>query len=99
VELGPSSKLPRGQGANYRDPRDGQPDIVVRHDDGSLSAFSAVCTHAGCTVGYQGGQIVCPCHGGTFDPSSGAVVSGPPPSGLARRRVVEKGGRIYAVPS
>jgi thiosulfate dehydrogenase [quinone] large subunit len=99
VKLGPSNRLPRGQGANYTDPRDGRPDIVVRHDDGSLSAFSAVCTHAGCTVGYQGGQIVCPCHGGTFDPSSGAVISGPPPSGLARKRVVERGGTIYALPS
>jgi thiosulfate dehydrogenase [quinone] large subunit len=99
VKLGPSSRLPPGQGATYRDPRDGSPDIVVRHDDGSLSAFSAVCTHAGCTVGYQGGQIVCPCHGGTFDASTGAVVAGPPPSGLGRRKVVESGGSIYAVPS
>ena len=99
VKLGPSSRLPRGQGASYTDPRDGRPDIVVRHDDGSLSAFSAVCTHAGCTVAYQGGQIVCPCHGGTFDPSTGAVISGPPPSGLTQRRVVETGGTIYAVPS
>src|SRR4051812_15092806 len=97
VKLGPSSRLPRGQGANYTDPSDGNPDIVVRHDDGSLSAFSAVCTHAGCTVGYQNGQIVCPCHGGTFDPTSGAVVGGPPPSGLARRKVLEAGGSIYAV--
>ena len=99
MKLGPSSRLPSGQGATYPDPRDGSPDIVVRHNDGSLSAFSAVCTHAGCTVGYQGGQIVCPCHGGTFDPNSGAVISGPPPSGLASRKVVEAGGSIYAVPS
>ena len=99
VELGPSRRLPHSQGATYRDPTDGRPDIVVRHADGTLSAFSAVCTHAGCTVGYQNGQIVCPCHGGTFDASSGAVVSGPPPSGLARKRVVESGGSIYAVPS
>jgi thiosulfate dehydrogenase [quinone] large subunit len=99
VELGPASRLPRRQGTTYRDPGDGRPDIVIRHDDGSLSAFSAVCTHAGCTVGYQGGEIVCPCHGGAYDASSGAVVSGPPPSGLARRRVVERGGTIYALPS
>ncbi len=99
VKLGPSSRLPRGQGATYRDPADGRPDIVVRHDDGSLSAFSAVCTHAGCTVGYQSGEIVCPCHGGTFDPKTGAVLSGPPPSPLASRRVIEAGGLVYSVPS
>jgi thiosulfate dehydrogenase [quinone] large subunit len=99
VKLAPSGRLPRGQGATYRDPRDGRPDIVVRHGDGTLSAFSAVCTHAGCTVGYQNGQLVCPCHGGTFDASSGAVVAGPPPSALATRRVIESGGSIYALPS
>lgn len=99
VRLGPSSRLPRGQGATYRDPGDGAPDIVVRDARGNLRAFSAVCTHAGCTVGYEGGQLVCPCHGGVFDASTGAVVSGPPPSGLAVRRVVESGGQIYSVPA
>jgi thiosulfate dehydrogenase [quinone] large subunit len=97
VKLGPSGRLPAGQGATYRDPADGSPDIVVRSPSGKLVAFSAVCTHAGCTVGYQNGQLVCPCHGGTFDAKSGAVVSGPPSQGLAKRRVMEIGGDIYAV--
>ena len=99
VKLAPSSRLPRGEGATYSDPADGQPDIIVRDSSGGIKAFSAVCTHAGCTVGYQGGQIVCPCHGGTFDASTGAVISGPPQGPLAARRVVESGGYIYAVPS
>src|SRR4051812_34180994 len=98
VRLGPSSRLPRGQGATYRDPADGSPDIVVRGADGKLTAFSAVCTHAGCTVGFEGGQIVCPCHGGTFDAHTGEVISGPPPQGLAAKRVVESGGAIYSLP-
>jgi thiosulfate dehydrogenase [quinone] large subunit len=99
VRLGPANRLPRGQGATYRDPTDGSPDIVVRDTSGKLKAFSAVCTHAGCTVGYQGGQLVCPCHGGTFDARTGQVISGPPPQALAIRHVVESGGQIYAVPA
>ena len=99
VRLAPSSRLPRGQGATYPDPGDGSPDIIIRGTDGKLTAFSAVCTHAGCTVGYEGGQLVCPCHGGTFDAHTGAVISGPPPQGLAARRVLEAGGNIYAVPA
>ena len=99
VRLAPSNRLPRGAGATYRDPGDGSPDIIVRGTDGKLTAFSAVCTHAGCTVGYEGGQLVCPCHGGTFDARTGAVISGPPPQGLAAKRVVEAGGQIYAVPA
>jgi thiosulfate dehydrogenase [quinone] large subunit len=99
VKLGPSSRLPKGQAAEYRDPSTGQPDLVIRQPDGSLSAFSAVCTHAGCTVGYQGGEIVCPCHGGVYSATTGAVVSGPPPAPLATRKVTESGGDIYAIPS
>jgi thiosulfate dehydrogenase (quinone) large subunit len=99
VRLGASSQLPAGQAATYNDPGDQQPDIVIRQSNGRLAAFSAICTHAGCTVGYEGGQIVCPCHGGTYDASTGAVVSGPPPSGLTPRHVIESGGSIYAVPS
>ena len=99
VKLGPSNRLPNGQAAEYQDPSDGQPDILIRQSDGSLNAFSAVCTHAGCTVGYQGGEIVCPCHGGVYSAQTGQVLAGPPPAPLAAKRVVEDGGEIYAVPS
>jgi thiosulfate dehydrogenase (quinone) large subunit len=99
VKIGPSSKLPNGQAALYRDPSNGQPDIAIRQPDGSLTAFSAVCTHAGCTVGYQSGEIVCPCHGGTYSAATGAVTGGPPPAPLAQRKLIEQKGEIYAVPS
>jgi thiosulfate dehydrogenase [quinone] large subunit len=99
VKIGPSSRLPDGQAATYRDPSTQQPDIVIRNSDGSLVAFSAVCTHAGCTVGYESGQIVCPCHGGTYSATTGQVTGGPPPTPLARRKVIESKGSIYAVPS
>lgn len=48
-------------------------------------AYSAVCTHLGCTVleGLRAEAIFCPCHAGVFDPRRGAiVVSGPPPRPL-----------------
>ena len=99
VKLGPANRLPSGQAATYSDPSDGSPDILIRGSDGSLKAFSAVCTHAGCTVGYEGGVIVCPCHGGEYSAETGEVIAGPPPSGLAPKRVLEAGGQIYAVPS
>jgi thiosulfate dehydrogenase (quinone) large subunit len=99
VKLGASSQLPAGQGATYQDPSTGNPDIVVREANGSLVAHSAVCTHAGCTVGYQGGQLVCPCHGAVYDAQTGAVISGPAPAPLAPRKVLERAGTIYALPS
>lgn len=99
VRLGPASQLPAGQAATYQDPGDGQPDIVVREANGGLVAHSAVCTHAGCTVGYQGGQIVCPCHSSVFDARTGAVITGPATVPLPPRKVIEDGGAIYALPA
>jgi cytochrome b6-f complex iron-sulfur subunit len=48
----------------------------------TFRAASAVCTHLGCTVNLSGAGFHCPCHGSVFD-TSGAVVSGPAPNGLA----------------
>jgi thiosulfate dehydrogenase (quinone) large subunit len=99
VRLGAASQLPVGQGATYRDPANGQPDIVIRQANGTLVAHSAVCTHAGCEVGYQGGQIVCPCHGSVFDAKTGAVITGPAVTGLSPRKVIQHAGEIYALPA
>jgi Rieske Fe-S protein len=43
-----------------------------------LVAFSAICTHLGCTVFEklsQDGLIACPCHGSRFDPTRHAAVA------------------------
>ena len=46
-----------------------------------LVAYSAICTHLGCTVLGKltsDGDILCPCHGSMFDPAADAkVVRGP----------------------
>ena len=56
-----------------------------------IAAYSAICTHLGCTVRFSEeamaaapySHIHCPCHAGMFDPRRGAVViSGPPPRPL-----------------
>jgi cytochrome b6-f complex iron-sulfur subunit len=69
--------------------------MLIHHEDGSWVALSAVCTHLGCTVQYQPAQsrIYCGCHGGTYDPKTGANVSGPPPKPLTlfKTSVTEKG--------
>lgn len=55
-----------------------------------IVAYSAICTHAGCTVtGWvrdQGAQVLkCPCHNSEYDPRRGAtVVFGPAPHHLAK---------------
>ncbi len=97
--LGPASRLPSGHAAYYRDPASGAPDILVRDAQGALAAHSAICTHAGCTVQYSGGQLICPCHGSIFNAATGAVLQGPAVTPLPARRVIERGGQLYALPS
>jgi Rieske Fe-S protein len=66
--------------------------VIIIHIGGSVyHAFSATCTHAGCTLGYSSGTIICPCHGGTYSPNTGAVTGGPPPSGLTAYTVTQSG--------
>lgn len=57
----------------------GVPTIVLRTAE-SVKAFSLICTHLGCIVEWQPGQMefYCPCHDGRFD-QFGEVLAGPPP--------------------
>ena len=99
VRVAASTQLPAGTATLYRDPADGLPDIVVRQQSGSLTACTAICTHAGCQVDYADGVLQCPCHGSQFDSLTGAVRRGPATRPLAVKRVIERGGDIYALPS
>ena len=61
-----------------------------------IKAFSAICTHLGCIVDWDGQKrkIVCPCHAGSFD-FEGRVVSGPPPRPLPAYPVKVADGKIF----
>lgn len=50
--------------------------VVTQPSAGQFKAFSAVCTHQGCTVNLiANGMIDCPCHQSQFDISTGAPTS------------------------
>lgn len=73
-----------------------KPGILVRTPSGQLRAFSAVCTHLGCTVQYRSDleQIWCACHNGHYN-LQGINVSGPPPRPLQPYDVRVLGKEIY----
>jgi cytochrome b6-f complex iron-sulfur subunit len=76
-------------------PFGGQPAILIRRRDGVYRAFTAVCTHLGCTVQYRDKDqlIWCACHDGIYD-LNGRNVSGPPPRPLEMYDVHEIGDQI-----
>jgi Rieske Fe-S protein len=58
--------------------------VVTQPTAGAFKAFTAVCTHQGCTVGtVANGTIDCPCHGSKFSIKDGSVVNGPATRPLA----------------
>lgn len=69
--------------------------VLVIHTPGGFKAFSAICTHLGCVVGFDDKtrKMVCPCHAGVYD-LDGKVIAGPPPRPLPAYEVSILQGRI-----
>ena len=51
--------------------------VVTQPTEGDIHVFSTTCTHTGCPVTGISDRITCPCHGSTFDLTTGDVLSGP----------------------
>ena len=91
-----ASDLPAGRALRFTD-GNGNPAWLLHEPSGDFRAFSAVCTHAGCSVDISGGEFVCPCHGGRYSASDGSVLAGPPPSPLPPLHVKVVSGDVRLV--
>jgi glycine/D-amino acid oxidase-like deaminating enzyme/nitrite reductase/ring-hydroxylating ferredoxin subunit len=85
------ASIRRGEGAILR--KSGHSYAVYRDKEGTLSRWSARCTHLGCAVTWNTAEKTwdCPCHGSRFD-RRGSVVIGPAidhlkPVSTRRRRI------------
>ena len=92
----PAAAVDAAGGVGFKDPSTGNAAYVVQTAAGTYAAFTAICTHAGCTVAYlkKTSQFQCPCHGGLFDAKTGAVLSGPPPAPLPSIAIKNVNGEI-----
>jgi len=86
-----AADVPVGGGMILKD----QKVVVTQPAKGDFKAFTAVCTHKGCTVAkVEGGLIMCPCHGSKFSIEDGSRKAGPAQAALASKKVTVEGGQI-----
>ncbi|MFI1567311.1 Rieske 2Fe-2S domain-containing protein [Streptomyces sp. NPDC020490] len=95
VDLGAESEIAEGSAKLYQDHNV----VVSRAADGSLKAYSTICTHARCAINtLQGTKLICPCHGSEFDATTGKVLRSPAAAPLDELPVRAEKGRIVAGP-
>jgi Rieske Fe-S protein len=92
----PSSSVPVGGG--YVDKNNLV--VVTQPQAGEYKAFTAVCTHQGCTVGnVSNNQIQCPCHGSIFSAKDGSVINGPATTALSAMTATVSGANVTVTPA
>ncbi len=93
VPAGPAASFEPGTARMIQS--EGRPILVLSLGDGRYRAFSAICTHLGCIVKWDGAtkSILCPCHAGSFG-TDGRVTAGPPPRPLPSYDVVVSDGEL-----
>jgi Rieske Fe-S protein len=90
------TKLPVGGTFNFTHSAQGMPAVLFRTKTG-VFAYSAICTHQGCTVAYNVAtkRLKCPCHGAEFDPlKNGTPLGGLAQTPLAKIKVAVSGSWI-----
>ncbi|GAB1823155.1 hypothetical protein HerbRD11066_63190 [Herbidospora sp. RD11066] len=86
-----TSDIPEGGGKIF----ESEKIVITQPTAGEFKCFTAVCTHAGCSVAsISGGTINCPCHGSKFKITDGSVAGGPAPSPLEEKQITVNGGNI-----
>jgi Rieske Fe-S protein len=91
AKLTTTSAIPEGEGTVFKP----QKIVVTQPTSGEFKAFTAICTHMGCTVdNVSDGTINCICHGSMYSISTGEVVHGPATQPLASIPITVKGKEI-----
>jgi Rieske Fe-S protein len=80
-----AGEIPIGGSKIFTYPADDRPCFLLRPAAETYLAFSRLCTHH-----------TCPCHGGIYSATNGAVLDGPPPKPLPQVTLERRGNDIVA---
>lgn len=73
--------------------------IALANVDGDFFAVDDACTHEHCSLGSEGALdgnvIICGCHGGQFDVTTGQVLAPPAPSDVKSYETKTENGDVY----
>ncbi|GGM02118.1 iron-sulfur protein [Streptomyces fumigatiscleroticus] len=90
-ELTRTDDVPVGGGTVLKDDKV----VVTQPEKDRFKAFSAVCTHQGCTVAdVSGSTINCACHGSRFRIADGSVAAGPATEPLPAKEITVDGNSV-----
>jgi Rieske Fe-S protein len=90
-ELAKTADIPVGGGKIFKKEKV----VVTQPKKDEFKAFSAICTHQGCTVSaVADGTINCPCHGSKYHIADGSVAGGPAPKPLPAEQIDVQGNSI-----
>lgn len=85
-----AADIPIGSGKIFPDAQA----VITQPKDGEFKAFSAVCTHQGCTVATVTDTINCDCHGSKYSITDGSVVNPPAPNPLPAKTIKVDGDTL-----
>lgn len=108
IDVAPLADIARGAEMNFYYPDADSLAVLLRlpsaaqqgiGPDGTIVAFSMLCTHKGCSVNFRADLaiLICPCHWSTFDPAKkGSVVIGQASEPLPQIRLRVTDGVVQA---
>lgn len=90
--------IPIGGTVSFKYPGPHDSCLLLRPTADTLVAYDQRCTHLSCAVVPAPARncLLCPCHQGVFDLTTGRPLAGPPRRPLARILVKVEDGTVYA---
>ena len=98
VKIADRQQLAVKQALVFHYPDESEPCLLIRTNENEFVAYSQKCTHLACAVTpeFDANQLLCPCHPGFFDMTTGRPSAGPPRRPLPRITLRVRRDGVYA---